>query len=46
MQYYRDKLSDQIVHSSSFEPKIKITGNIPNNDNKKSWNSSTIKILK
>ena len=30
-QYYRDKPADQIV--SSFESKIKITGNTPNDDN-------------
>ena len=34
-QYYRDKPSDQKVNSKSFESKIKITGNTPDNDNKK-----------
>ena len=31
--YYKDELSDQILNSNSFEFKIKITGNTPNNDN-------------
>ena len=34
-QYYRDKPSDQKVSSKSFESKIKITVNTPDNDNKK-----------
>ena len=34
-QYYRDEPSDQIVSSKSFESKIKIARNTPDNDNKK-----------
>ena len=46
-KYYRDdQPSDQIVNSKSFVSKTKITGNTPNNYNKKYWNSSTIKLLK
>ena len=34
-QYYRDEPSNQILNSKSFESKIEIKGNTPNNDNTK-----------
>ena len=34
-QYYRDEPNNILAHSESFKSKIKITGKIPNNDNKK-----------
>ena len=34
-QYYRNELNDNILESELFESKIKITGNTPDNDNKK-----------
>ena len=34
-QYYRDEPNDNIEEYESFKSKIKITGNAPNNDNKK-----------
>ena len=34
-QYYRNEPNDNIAESESFKFKVKITGNIPNNDNKK-----------
>ena len=34
-QYIRDEPFDQIGNSKLFEPKIKITGNTPNNENKR-----------
>ena len=45
-QYHRDAPSDQIVHSKSFESKIKMTGNTPVNENKKCSNCSNIRIIK
>ena len=34
-QYYRDERNDNLEDSESFKSKIKITGNTPNNGNKK-----------
>ena len=34
-QYYRDEPNDNIANSESFKFKVKITGKIPDDDNKK-----------
>ena len=36
-QYYRDDPNFNIVNSESFRPKIKITGNTPNDGNTKNF---------
>ena len=33
-EYYRDESNDNITESELFKPKIKITGNTPDNGNK------------
>ena len=44
-QYYRDEPANTIREFESFKSKIKVTGNTPNNGNKKCLNSSNIKVL-
>ena len=44
--YYRNDPNGNIVNSESFKYKIKAIRNTPFKDNKKCWNSSTIRILK
>ena len=36
-QYCRDESSDQLANCKPLESKIKITGNTPDNGNKKVW---------
>ena len=44
--YYRNDPNGNIVNSESFKSKIKAIRNTPFKDNKKCWNTSTIRILK
>ena len=44
--YYRNDPNGNIVNSESFKYNIKAIRNTPFKDNKKCWNSSTIRILK